>query len=142
MASSAAIKAYGAVHDTDPKKVIFDALKGFLEKVEPNGADYMVCVYERPEQMQMDSGVKLYIPATASRRTEDKFQGNVGLIVKAGPNVDDHAHRFHGGKVPQVGDWVGFSTTDAIQFVLGERMIRLLKADFVRFVLTDPDCVI
>ncbi|HEY1806022.1 MAG TPA: hypothetical protein VGG45_16230 [Terracidiphilus sp.] len=137
-----ATAVYKHQHDKDPKTVIFDALKGLIEKVEPNGPDYMVCVYERPNNIDVGGGKKLWMPDNASRLSEDKFQGNVGLIVKAGPLVNDYAHRFKGGVAPQVGDWVGFNAGDAVQFVLGERMIRLLKADFVRFTLTDPDCVI
>lgn len=136
---TSATKAYRAAHKTDPKTEIWDSLKGWLDDVEPTGADYLVCVYERPEGM---AGTSLIMPSTASRLMEDKFQGFVGMVVKAGPNVANHEAFFRDGKIPQIGDWVAFRVMDTSPFVCGERAMRMVQANFVRLILKTPDCVV
>lgn len=133
-----ASKVIDVVHDKDPKKVILDSLKGHIERVQPTSGDVIVCVYERPEKMR--SG--LVIPDTASRRSEDRFQGVVGLIVKTGPEYGKHRQALGMEKMPAVGDWIAFRNQDCSSFVLGDRSMRLLQGDFIRLVLDDPDCII
>lgn len=137
-----ATETTAAVHDKDPKKVIWDALKGEIERIQPTSGDCIVCVYERPEMMQMKSGVKLLMPATASRRAEDKFQGIVGMIVKIGPEFSKHKQALGLEEMPKVGTWVAFRTGDCVPFTLGNRAMRLLQGDFIRMILQDPDAII
>lgn len=133
-----ATKVIEVVHEKDPKDVIWEDLKGWLDRIEPLGKDAVVCVYERPQKMK--SG--LYMPDNADRVKEDKFQGVVGLVVKLGPNF--HAHReFLGVTDPiKVGDWVAFRTQDCVSFVLGSRAMRQVEGQFLRQRLADPDCII
>lgn len=133
-----ATKVVEVVHEKDPKQVIWDALDGWLDRIQPTSGDCVVCVYERPEKMK--SG--LYMPETASRVTEDKFQGVVGLLVKVGPEFGKHRKALGLDEMPKVGTWVAFRTQDCIAFTLGSRAMRLLEGQFIRMVLADPDCII
>jgi len=125
-------------HHIDPKKVIWDDLKDWLDKIQPTGSDCVVCVYERPKE----TAGGILIPENASRVSEDKFQGVVGLIVKLGPNFGSHERALGLKPMPQVNDWVAFKTIDCVAFVLGKRSMRLLQGNFIRMVLSDPDAVI
>lgn len=139
MSGQVATRVIEAHHDEDPKKVINKALKGWLERIEPTSGDAIVCVYERPEKIK---GSTLLIPQTASRRTEDKFQGVVGLLVKVGPDFGKH-HKVLGLDPPiKVGDWVAFRNQDANSFVLGDRAMRRMEGHFILMRLADPDCII
>lgn len=136
---AAATRAYRALHKTDPKEDIWADLKGWLDDVEPTGADYLVCVYERPQGM---AGSTLFMPETASRMVEDKFQGFVGLVVKNGPNIEEHKGFFKDGVMPEIGDWVAFRVMDTTPFTLGQRAMRIVQANFVRLILKTPDCIV
>lgn len=135
---SAATKVIEVIHDKDPKKVIWESLKGWIERIQPTSGDVIVCVYERPKQMK--SG--LYMPDTASRVSEDKFQGVVGMIVKLGPEFAKHKQALGLDAMPKVGDWVAFRGQDCVAFTLGDRAMRLLEGQFIRMILADPDCII
>lgn len=134
-----ATRVLEVVHDKDPKQVIWDALKDWIDRIQPTSGDCVVCVYERPEKLR---GSGLIMPETASRRAEDKFQGVVGLIVKIGPDFAKHKQAIGFDKMPQIGDWVAFRTGDCVAFTLGDRSMRLLQGNFIRMVLQDPDCII
>lgn len=137
-----ATKVTAVVHEKDPKQAILDDLKGLIEKLEPLGGDAIVCVYERPQAIDLGGGKKLYTPDNYSRTTEDKFQGVVGLLVKVGPSFGKHREAH--GVDPQiaVGNWVSFRTQDCIAFTLGSRAMRQLEGQFLRQRLADPDCII
>lgn len=137
--STVATKVMEVEHDMDPKKVINDALKGWIDRVQPTSGDAIVCVYERPEKLR---GSGLIIPDTASRRSEDKFQGVVGLLVKVGPAFGKHKQALALDQMPKVGDWVAFRNQDCSSFVLGDRSMRLIEGHFIRMVLKDPDCIV
>lgn len=136
---TAATKVIEVVHDTDPKKVIWKALEGQLERIESlTSGDCLLCIYERPQKMK--SG--LYMPETASRVTEDKFQGCVGLLVKTGPDFAKHRQALCLDKMPKLGSWIFFRRQDAVTTVVGERVMCLLQGDYIRMVLKDPDVVV
>ena len=138
------------IHDKDPKQVIWDALNekvelfggkqsSLIDCIQPTAGDCVVCVYERPTTMRKSG---LVIPETASRVTEDKFQGVVGLIVKWGPEPNKHRQELGLEKMPPVGTWIAFRTGDCIPFTLGKRAMRLLQGNHIRMILTDPDVII
>lgn len=130
------------IHDKDPKEVIWASLKGWIDRIEPTGHDAIICVYERPKEIDLGGGKKLYTPDNYSRTTEDKFQGVVGLVVKTGPNFGSR-REFLGLDQPiKVGDWVAFRTQDCVAFVLGDRAMRQVEGQFLRMRLADPDCII
>ena len=133
---SVATNVIAVKHLKDPKRVILDDLDGWLDKIHPTAKDCVICVYERPET----TAGGIIMPETSSRRAEDRFQGVVGLIVKTGPNFAKGYPNL--GMEPKVGDWVAFRTQDCVSFVLGKRSMRLIQSEFIRMVLTDPDCVL
>ena len=140
-----ATKVIASFHKEDPKAVIWKALDGWLDKVEPTASDLLICVYERPSIMKFKNALGKDVEfdtSSTSRTKEDKFQGTVGLVVKVGPSASEHAGNFKDGKMPEVGDWVSVQVGTCISFTLGERMMRLVQANFVRLTLTDPDCII
>lgn len=141
-----ATKAERATHAVDPKKVITDALKGWVEDVEEvTSGDCLVCVYERPSTKTIKglNGKDIEIDLSATSRVmEDKLQGAVGLIVKVGPDFGRHRKALALDKMPAVGSWVFFRRQDGCQFVLGTRMMFLLQGDFIRLVLKSPDAII
>lgn len=139
MSNHVATRVIEAQHDEDPKKVINKALKGWIERIHPTGGDAILCVYERPEKIK---GTSLLLPETAQRRTEDKFQGVVGLLVKVGPNFAKH-HKVLGLDPPlKVGDWVAFRNQDTNSFILGDRSMRRMEGQFILMRLDDPDCIV
>lgn len=140
-----ATKVIASFHKADPREVIWRSLDGLLDKVEPTGSDLLICVYERPTIIRMKDALGRDVEfdtSATSRVKEDKFQGTVGLIVKIGPLASEHAGNFKDEKMPQIGDWVSVQVGTCISFTLGERMMRLVQANFVRLTLTDPDCII
>lgn len=139
---SVATSVIPVVHTIDPKTVITNALKGWIDRIQPTGGDLIVCVYERPKEIDLGGGKKLYTPDNYSRTAEDKFQGVVGLIVKLGPEFGKHKQALGLDVMPKIGDWVAFRTQDCMAFTLGDRAMRLLEGQFIRMILADPDCVI
>lgn len=130
------------VHRKDPKSLIHDDLKGLVDKLEPTGGDVVVCVYERPKEIQLAGGKTLLTPDNYSRTNEDKFQGVVGLVVKLGPNFHEKRQALGLDPPIKLGDWVSFRTQDCVAFTLGTRAMRQLEGQFLRQRLADPDCII
>lgn len=138
MAGAVATSIMEVIHDIDPKKVIWDAIKPWINDIDPTSGDVVIAVYQRPEKTKGG----LLIPETASRRAEDAFQGVVGMIVKTGPDYGKHKRALALEKMPAIGDWVAFKTVDCVAFTLGKSPMRLLQGDMIRMVLRSPDCII
>lgn len=130
-----AMRAIEMVHEKDPKQVILDDLKDYLSECIVTGKDYLWIAYQREGQMK--SGI--WTPPSVGK--EDAIQGIVGLLVQAGPTVDDAASRFPGGKVPEVGTWAVIDTRYGMQFKLGKRHCRTVQADFIHLLVSKPDIV-
>lgn len=132
-------KAILMVHDTDPKKVILDKVKGVVDDITVMGAQLLIGVYVRPERSA--GGIIL----AQQTRNEDKWQGKVGLVLKKGPLafVDDGSHNF-GDVVPAVGDWVMINVGDTFAFELGgdEQRARVVEDVNVKAILNKPDIVL
>jgi hypothetical protein len=143
--TTVATKVIEVHHETDPKKVIWDALDKWLPKIQDvTGGDAVVCIYERPAHkvMRGPNGEEIkFDMSQTSRNAEDKFQGVVGLLVKVGPHFEEKCQDKL-GVVPKVGDWVTFRNQDCFSFVLGERSMRQLEGQMIRKILTDPDAII
>lgn len=136
------------VHERPPAEVILDDLKGWINKVEVTAGDVLVCVYERGAGSAEGDGAKktkggVWMPGTASRASEDKFQGAVGMIVGIGPQFHAKYDKELGlDPVLKKGDWITCNIGDTTSFVLGKRTMRLIQGNFVRLRIKDPDCVI
>lgn len=151
MAGSVATRAVEVIHDTEPKKVIWNKLNAvsevsrdtlgglkWIDRITPTAGDVLIAVYQRPEKTK--GGILM--PETSSRRTEDMFQGTVGLIVKTGPNYEKHAEALGFDEMPPINTWVAFRTQDCTAFVLDDQPMRLMQGNFIRMILKDSDCII
>ena len=132
-----ALKAIEMVHDVDPRQQIMDELSDLVNEIEPLGARIVVAVYKRPEKSA--GGILL----TENYRSEDNYQGKVGLVMKLGRLAfqEDSSHQW-GGRVPKVGDWVGFRVGDTHPFLLGKRTCRFVEDVNVQMILQRPDAVL
>jgi co-chaperonin GroES (HSP10) len=130
-------KALQVHHDRDPKEEIMEAVAPYLGDVEPLSAGVLVVVYERPDKTK--GGIIL-----ADRtRTEDLYQGKVGLIVKMGnlAFIEDDNHVWGEAK-PKIGDWVVYRVGDTFPCVLGERTCRFVQDVNIRAIIQRPDIVL
>lgn len=133
-------------HEKDPKDVIWEDLKGHIERIHPTAGDILICIYERPTH-KMIKGVtgdmvKLDLSGT-DRVREDKTQGVVGLIVSVGPCYPERWSEQLGiDPMPGVGTWVSFRRGDGIAVTCANRVLVQLQGDFIRQVLDDPDVII
>lgn len=112
----------------DPKQVIFNAL-GDLSGEQLLGENVLVASHVRSEK------TKGGIIRPTDNLKEDVFQGKTGLIVKVGDGFEE-------GDAPQVGTWVLYSHQDGLQVTINEVPCRILPADRIRMVLSDPNKVL
>lgn len=93
-------------HDGDPKETIKKAV-GDISGVELFGNSVLVGTYIRPEKTK--SGIIL----TDKYRTEDEYQGKVGIILKVGPLAFENDPEFiKGDMTAKIGDWVTYRHAD------------------------------
>lgn len=132
-------------HVIDPKVAIWNKLKGYEGAFKPLGATVLIAVYERGER----TAGNIIIPETSQLRKEDKFQGNVGMVVKMGPLAfrDDADHEW-GDTKPAVGDWVVFDVNSAYILSFGQSVkkeenttMRVAQDVYIRGIVDDPDLV-
>lgn len=129
------------VHDLDPREVIWEAVKGRIDAIEPMVNEIIVGVYMRPEKIALKGGGALFIPDKV--RQEDQFQGIVAMVLKVGPMAfKDTADWQWGGRVPKEGDWIAFSVNDARSFLLGKHPCRYLKDSSVKMIVARPDVLL
>ena len=122
-------------HDVDPRKTIHDEL-GDISDVELFHNQVLAAIYVRPEKTKGG----LYL--TNSLRDEDKWQGKVGLIVKAGPDAfKDETGRWFNGVNINVGDWIYFRPSDGWQLTVHGVLCRILDDTDVRGRIPAPDAV-
>lgn len=131
-------KALRMVHNKDPKNEIMEAVKPYLDQIEPTASQVLCAIYTRPGKTV--SGI--YLPDKS--KEEDTWQGKVGLVVKMGPLafVDDDSHNWGPGRRPRVGDWVMWRVGDTFRFVMGERQLRLVEDVNIKAILGKPDIVL
>lgn len=152
MALEPVVSALRVIHDEDPREEIWrdmgalpgDAFKKYgnlIEKARVGGEDVLVVRYERRGK----SSGGIILPHQTS--TNDKWQGNTGLIVKMGPRAyrtDKTIRWFEEGdaaKNPEIGDWVFFDPNTSKGFMFGDRYCFLVPAQYVFLVLAEPDIV-
>ena len=130
------------LHDEDPKELILSRA-GDLENVEVFGSDVLVALYIRPQKTK--SGIIL----SDETRSEDKWQGKAGLILKLGPTAycDEDGNKFRDLKE---GDWVVFRPSDgwpvtlnAANSVASKDAIscRVVNDIHIRMRVSSPDAI-
>lgn len=122
-------------HEADPANELL-AKVGDISKIDILHNQILVAVYIRPEKTK--SGIWL----SDQTRSEDRYQGKAGLVLKKGPLafVDDDANKFHGQNV-KVNDWVFFRVSDGFPVVLNGVLCRLLEEVHVKGKIPSPDVV-
>jgi len=71
---------------------------------------------------------------------EDRFQGNVGLVVGLGKGAfkDDNIAQFHGDKL-NVGDWVMYVAADGVALFIREVPCRLFSDSRILMKVETPE---
>jgi co-chaperonin GroES (HSP10) len=106
-------------HAIDPKEDLFNKL-GDLSGVDIAANRVLCAVYQRPEKLK--SGIVL----PNSFVNEDKYQGKIGLIVKAGPLAFDTESEWFAGIDYKVGDWVMFRPSDGWSLNIHDVLCRII----------------
>ena len=121
-------------HPTDPKKAIWDDL-GNIDDVELFNNQVLIAVYIRPNKTK--SGIML----SDNTREEDKWQGKVGLVVKAGPSAFQPNDEWFQGTQIDVGDWVVCRPGDGWNVIVHGVMCRIVADYDLRGRVQAPDSV-
>ena len=122
-------------HEVDPREGLLKKI-GDLSKVEVFNNQILVAVYLRPEKTK--SGI--YMPD--NHRDEDKFQSNVGLVLKKGPMAfDDHTGQWFANVEIEQNDWVVFRPSDGWSITINGVLCRMIDDVNVRGRVDHPDRV-
>lgn len=122
-------------HADDPKEAILNEI-GRVDDIGVFNNQLLVAIYMRPEKTK--SGIIL----SDQTRSEDRYQGKVGLVLKKGPTafVDPDNKWFVDTDV-EVGDWVYFRVTDGWSINVHGVSCRMLEDTDIRGSTKYPDAV-
>jgi co-chaperonin GroES (HSP10) len=137
MARSNAIGKMREIAETsgDPKIILLNALgKGFDKDLTVLHSQVLVATYVRPAK----SAGGIFMPDTVVE--EDRWQGNVGLVVALGKGAfkDDGVAQFNGDKLT-IGDWVMFVAADGISMFIRQVPCRLFQDTRILMKVTNPE---
>jgi len=124
-----------AESSSDPRQALLDAIGSkTLKDFQVFHSQVLCATYVRPAKTK--GGIFL------SDKTveEDRWQGNIGLVVAVGPGafVDDSVAKFHGKEV-KVGDWVMYVPADGVSLFINEVPCRLFQDTRILMKVTDPE---
>lgn len=128
------------VHDTDPRKEIYDTIGmkklGTIPGFQVHGNRIIVGVYKRPEKTK--SGLII----TQQTRTEDEHQGKAGLVLAMGHSAfkSDSHFNFGPDKV-EPGDWVSLWVNDGRKIVINGQLCRIVRDQDIIVKIPAPDSV-
>ena len=122
-------------HDIDPRKAILKTI-GKLDDVEIFNNQLLCAVYIRPEKTK--GGI--FLPD--QHRSEDKFQGKVGLVLKKGSKafVDDTNTWFDNVDI-NIHDWIVYRPSDGWSITVNGVLCRILDDISIRGRIQHPDQV-
>jgi len=122
-------------HANDPQKAILEEI-GSIDDINVFNNQILVAIYMRPEKTK--SGIIL----TDDTRSEDRYQGKVGLVLKKGATafVDPDNKWFVDTNV-EIGDWVYFRVTDGWSVNVHGVSCRILEDTDIRGSIKYPDTV-
>lgn len=136
MARSNAIgKMREIAEDTsDPKKVIARMVGNLGKELEVFHSQVLIAHYVRPAK----SKGGIFMPDKIIE--EDRWQGNIGLVLAVGPGAfkDDSVAQFHGKSV-KVDDWVMFSAADGVAMFIKEVPCRLFQDSRILMKVQTPE---
>jgi hypothetical protein len=127
----------------DPRAVIVDAIgRDLIAQFEPAHDLVLVATYVRSDTLK--SGLILGGDRT---RAEDRFQGKIGLVLKAGPTLQT-PEPFGGDNPIQVDDWIMYRASDAHEFFfvhedkpLDGASVRLIEKGLIFARVQNPESV-
>ena len=127
-------------HKADPKGELLEKV-GDISDIEVFNDKILIAIYEH------EGVTKGGIITPGGTRTESKYQGKVGLILKMGPGVNAGAsvrEELRGGLF-QIGDWVAVNASDGLSMNAGKHgsdiMLRLLSEASVHIRVKSPDSI-
>ena|SRR5882757_6341516 len=125
------------VHETDPKDVLLNKLKPFLDRAKCMNNQVLVAIYDRPAQTK--AGIHL----PDKYRDEEQFQGKACLIVMMGETAfaPDPEKGWFSNVRPVLYDWVAIRPSDGFPMALGSVKCRLVTDTAVRMVIDQPDLI-
>jgi len=120
--------------DNDPKVVLRRAVGGLDKELDVLHSQVLIAHYVRPAK----SKGGIWMPDRQIE--EDRFQGNIGLVLAVGPGAfkDDAVAQFH-GKTLQPDDWVMFNPGDGQAFFYKEVPCRLFQDTRILMKITTPE---
>lgn len=134
MARSNAIgKMREIAEDLDDPKTVLQRAVGKLD-CEVLHSQILIAHYIRPAKSK--GGIWF----ADKQIEEDRWQGNIGLVLAVGPGsfVDDGVATFHGKKIV-AGDWVMFNPADGQAFFYKQVPCRLFQDTRILMKITDPE---
>lgn len=138
--SIVATRAIEMVHDIDPKKVLWDAVRPYLDDCHPTQAYILAARYVRPEKTT--GGIIL--TENQGTRGNDEYLGKAHLLLKCGPLAfwEENEGAVWGDAKPRPGDWISMRPSDGMSLYLGKTMCVLVLADAVRMITNRPDIIL
>lgn len=122
-------------HAIDPRDEILKKL-GDLSQIEIFNNQILVAVYVRPNKTK--SGIYLSDKTT----DEDRYQGKVGLLLKAGPAAfEDDGKWFSGMTFTPGQDWLVFRPSEGWSITVNGVLCRIFDDIDVRGRIPQPDVV-
>lgn len=129
-------KALRMQHLADPKEEILSKV-GNLKEFKPYHNYILVGTYVRPKITA--GGIHL----ADTTRSEDLYQGKIGLVLLKGPLafVDDENNKF-GGQNVEIGDWVVYRASDGMEMLINGQHCRVLQEAHIVARVDSPDMVL
>ena len=115
-------------------KVLLEALNGEHKKQIVLHSQVLVAGYIA------SSRTKGGIFKTDKAVEEDRWQGNVGLVIALGPGAfkDDSVAQFHGMKL-KIGDWVMYLPSDGVSMFINQVPCRLFQDTRILMKVDNPE---
>lgn len=124
---------------SDPKQAIIGEIgESTLAEYRLFDDDVLLGTYIRPEK----TAGGIIIPDKL--KEEDRYQGKVGLLLKAGPTAwkyDRSGAYLFEGEPPQINDWVIYRASEGWEMALNGVSCRIISAKLIRGVVSDPSVI-
>jgi hypothetical protein len=119
----------------DPRQAIYDKLGDVLDHIDVFKGMVLVATYKRETV-----GTSGRIIAADKTKTEDEYQGRVGLVLKIGPLAFINTKDIDfGGKAADEGEWVFYTPANGTGTLIRGVHCRLLDDVNIDGVVDDPD---
>lgn len=128
----------------DPRRAIIEGIgQDLIDEYEPALNLILIGTYIRSDKTK--SGLILGGDRT---RAEDRFQGKVGLVLKLGPLVNSEQRPKIFDAPIEVGDWITYRPSDALEFFFVDRRspldgssARLIEDGLVMSRVKNPETI-